>query len=107
MLKELKNSKHEETLDDLNKEKVWWLPVVPRQQKHLAIAVLSPAQTHVEVTEGRIETCGVAVGLHQLSLDQDLPTKKCTYEQKKKKETRTVYLITLNTSDISMNTDYE
>lgn len=67
MLKAFKNSKHEETLDNLrNIEKELWLPVVPRQPKHLAIAVLGSAQAHVGVTEGKIETNGVAVDLHQL-----------------------------------------
>lgn len=55
---------------------VLWLPAVPRQRKHLAIAVLYPAQAHVEVTEGRRENRGVALDLHQLSLDQALPTEE-------------------------------
>lgn len=59
-----KHSKHEKIDALRNKEKVLWLPVVPRQTKHLAIALLGPAQALAEITEGSKETRGVAVGLH-------------------------------------------
>lgn len=93
------------TRDDLrNKGKVLWLPVDPRQQKHLAIAVLDPTQAHVEATEGRKETCGAAMCLHQFSLDQDLPTEGNAHMKQNK---NLLHLITLNMFGISVATEYE
>lgn len=76
------------------KEKVLWLPVVPRQPKHLAIAVLGPSMALVEITQRCKETHGVAIGLHPFSLDQDLPTGGIKKTNKQKHIL--IHLITVN-----------